>query len=166
MRPLFALLLGICCLDPAQRISAFQIAPLTRSFGSIRLDVADGATRSRRSVRNPTLCAHQRCDENLYQRTDKSGKGSSSLLSCLRRASTVALAAIVVTLSCAQGSASIAWADESPATAQSTLLQPTNKQTAQTVVEEVWNLIQKYYIDRNFNGQVRMKEIVLWNFVA
>ena len=46
------------------------------------------------------------------------------------------------------------WADE-VTTTESTLLQPSPTQTMSTsVVEEVWNLINKYYIDRTFNSQV------------
>jgi hypothetical protein len=52
---------------------------------------------------------------------------------------------------------SMAWAATSvaPATEQSTLLQtsPVVKQK-ESVVEEVWNLVNKYFIDRTFNGQV------------
>jgi hypothetical protein len=53
---------------------------------------------------------------------------------------------------------SMAWAATTsvdPATEQSTLLQtsPLVKQK-ESVVEEAWNLINKYFIDRTFNDQV------------
>jgi carboxyl-terminal processing protease len=49
--------------------------------------------------------------------------------------------------------ASVAWANEPTATPTITLVQSTTKQAEQTVIDEVSNLIQKYFIDRTFNGQ-------------
>jgi hypothetical protein len=49
---------------------------------------------------------------------------------------------------------SIAWAEESAAPTESSIVQSTAKQADFTVVEEVWTLIKKYYIDKTYNGQV------------
>jgi hypothetical protein len=54
--------------------------------------------------------------------------------------------------------ASIAWAGETTTSLrpQSTVIQASPKQAELSVLDEVWTKINNYYIDRSFNGQVKI----------
>lgn len=56
----------------------------------------------------------------------------------------------------------MAWADTTTKATESTLVQTTSSsettELSSSVIDEVWNLINKYYIDKTFNGQVRYEE--------
>ena len=78
----------------------------------------------------------------------------SYLTRSLKEASVLAFASLVLFSSTLAEPSSIAWAEETThATQESTLLQPSNKQKDISIIEEVWGLVSKYYIDRTFNGQ-------------
>jgi hypothetical protein len=80
------------------------------------------------------------------------------LIQAVRYYSTLAFASVAFLLSTTLFEpASIAWADDGAAsgtTAQGTLLQASPKKAEITVVDKVWNLINKYNIGCTFKGQV------------
>lgn len=63
------------------------------------------------------------------------------------------VASTILLLSSIAEPASIVWADEGITTQESTILKGSTKQAETSVIDEVWNLVNKYYIDRTFNGQ-------------
>lgn len=78
-----------------------------------------------------------------------------TFLTDLRQFSLASLASVALVFGAYSGPHSLAWAeDTSASTSQSTLLQSNTQQKDPSVVDEVWTLVDKYFIDRTFNGQV------------
>eukprot|EP00980_Cylindrotheca_fusiformis_P006362 scaffold1356_cov123-Cylindrotheca_fusiformis.AAC.43 len=84
---------------------------------------------------------------------DKIAPFSNLLPRLFRDVPAVIVASIVFLLSSIADPATIVWADEGITPQQSTLLQGSTKRAESSVLDEVWNLVDKYYIDRTFNGQ-------------
>lgn len=132
---------GLCVLELCQTCSAFQPGLLRKGRDSHSLK---------------KQCFHPLA----LSKNDSDGKMeefANPFFSAISNYSTLAFAAIALIFSPLPSSpASVAWADEAgvSATTQSTVFQSSPKQESVAVVEEVWNLINKYFIDRTFNGQV------------
>jgi C-terminal peptidase prc len=86
--------------------------------------------------------------------TTKATKQINPISRAIRDASAMAFVSMVLLFSPLAEPSSIAWADESAAPEESLLLQTSVKQEEASIIDEVWNLANKYFIDRTFNGQV------------
>lgn len=145
---------GLLMLEVSQTCSAFEPALLRQ--GRIHLEQKNRLSSTWGSSRNHPLASHRRQTEFESNNDSKqTGECSNPLSSMIGYYSTLVFASMALLFS-TLAPASIAWADEAaaPATTQSTLLQSSPKQNSISVVEEVWNLINKYSMDRSFNGQV------------
>jgi hypothetical protein len=150
-------------LDASQTSSAFEPALLRKGRTSLggKPRQASVSRSSSSSKGFFLLDSHRQADDfEPNAETNKAvQKHIDSFSAAVRYYSTLAFASVALLLSTTLFEpASIAWADEGAAsgtTAQRTLLQASPKKAEITVVDEVWNLINKYYIDRTFNGQVR-----------
>jgi hypothetical protein len=101
--------------------------------------------------------AHDHVDNDNASVDDTNIRHTNSPTRTLAYYSTLLFTTATLMLAPLNPNDSMAWAATSvaPATESSTLLQtsPVVKQK-ESVVEETWNLVNKYYIDRTFNGQV------------
>jgi hypothetical protein len=154
MRSLLLVILGVFCQYRTCHVSSFQLVPATRSKVSFRLE--DDVT-SGRTVKHPLKAQLRPTEESgEASKSHNSIKEDKSNFSAQRFCSSVVLASTLLLGCFLADPTPQAWAAEAPTATESTLLQPSTKQNELTVVEEVWNLVNKYYIDRNFNGQVRL----------
>lgn len=145
MRSRYSFLLLIAVTLLSIQVQTFQLSPSSpRSKVSYRLLKDTGRLELKRPLQD---------DHN--EPFNFNGK-QTSIVTALKQFSAVVFGAATMMVYYVNLPASIAWADEaSAATPTSTLLQPsgTKKQSEQTVVDEVSNLIQKYFIDKTYNGQ-------------
>lgn len=156
MRSLLLILFGCSCQYWTCQVLSFPVALVTTkvSFGPDDVRNSRAVVTQRQSA---GLMGHPEAPSKMEMEVRTRGR---SPISTIRYYSTIALAAATVLVSSfgADDSSSLsAWAAEAPKAMESTLLQPgTTQKKDLTVVDEVGNLIQKYYIDRSFNGQVRL----------
>jgi hypothetical protein len=133
---------------------AFQpsnINAIQRQSSQARLSSPSWGMSSSQSLR---LHAHDNVDNESIDGTNRRHNSPTQTLAYY---STLLFTTATLMLAPLNPNDSMAWAASSiaPATEQSTLLQtsPVVKQK-ESVVEEAWNLVNKYFIDRTFNDQV------------
>ena len=109
------------------------------------------------SSSQPLILLHAAHDNVDNDSIDDKSTRHNSLTQTLAYYSTMLFTTATLMLAPLNPNDSMAWAASSiaPATEESTLLQtsPLVKQK-ESVVEETWNLVNKYFIDRTFKGQV------------
>lgn len=124
-------------------------------LGSIPLASAFQPTFSSRAfqpnVKSSILALHN--EVSGLEKPDKE-KAINPLSQKIREVSTLVFASMVLLFSPMMEPSSVAWAADSSSQQESLLLQTSTKENEASVIDEVWNLVNKYYIDRSFNGQV------------
>ncbi|CAJ1934434.1 unnamed protein product [Cylindrotheca closterium] len=101
--------------------------------------------------------------DNRMEETSQVCSSPNPLVKLLRDGPAVVFASMIIFFSAASPSSvvpnmsSMAWAETetttTTVTTESKLLEPSSITKESSVIEEVWNLINKYYIERSFNHQ-------------
>jgi len=128
------------------QVTAFHLSPSsTRSKVSYRFLEESGRLEAK------PLHIHR---QPFVDNGSSSTKDDQSFLSALKRFSAVVVSTATIMVYYVNLPASVAWANAPPPTTQApTITQLISKKEEQTVIDEVANLVQKYFIDKTYNGQ-------------
>jgi carboxyl-terminal processing protease len=137
-------IVAFCSFNPAPFTSSFQ-PTFSRKAIALSSD-----PRNKFESYSLSRWAH---NEELDLENAKIAKTIDPLSRAVRDVSTVMFASMIFLFSSIAQPASIVWADEGTTPQESTIVQAPTKSNEASVTDEVWNLVNKYFIDRTFNGQ-------------
>lgn len=153
MRTIKTIILALCFCRFAKSTLAFQA-------GLPPLKAVKVAEKSRQPTRTSTT-QWAKPNNDSVEGTKRNDMSSNYLLRLLREGPAVVLASMVIFFSALSSPSSfipnmssVAWAEtETTTTTESKLLEASSMTKDASIIEEVWNLVNKYYIERSFNGQ-------------
>jgi hypothetical protein len=143
-------------LNTSEKTCGFQPSfPADRGISAVRVKNGDVFSQTSTSSCILRLESSRRDDGDYCTNTNTKEMRSNPLPKMVGHWLTMILACLTIASSTVMGTPFVASAAEGTmASAESSLLQSTPKNADTNVVNEVWALINKYYINQSFNGQV------------